>query len=530
MNPKLIDKALPVLIALIAAAVFHVSPYRASNFDIIPDSGEYAIGAHNLVTSGSYHIEINGESFPSRYPPWFSGLFLAPAYIIFGREPGNAIYPVLLLAIIGVLAAFFIGRKISGNWGGILSSLLLIFLPVYNKYSRTIMSDVPSTALTLTACYCYMQIRTANAHAGIWTFAAGGIAASLAGAVRPLLLSTVLPLILACFLPVNKERRRFKLLAVILPSTVVIAANLVYNHAVFGSPFRDGYHFWCSVPFDYSWLCFSTQYIGNNLKTVLLSPIPALVLFAIIACLLSHRLNKPEHSELSCDSPLRHITEFLLIACTPFITIHLLYFFQAERFYLPAIAILAVISGSMAARGIQSVTVLYGAGFLIILLGIAIAVHVLVPEPKPLGRIVAGQISSSTPEHSIIISSMDPVYLSFFAVKSTKRRIIPLSRNVEYASTLVCPKKILNPVPPPVSHRDLRCEGLIKAGARIIFPSTAVEIIPLLRDEALKGTPVFIEVLLLLECDLPAVRCLQNDFEMVQRGHYLYELVPKKTP
>jgi hypothetical protein len=47
----------------------------------------------------------------------FSLLLIAPIYTVLGPEPGNAIYPVTILAAGGVIAAFLIGLRISAQWG-----------------------------------------------------------------------------------------------------------------------------------------------------------------------------------------------------------------------------------------------------------------------------------------------------------------------------------------------------------------------------------------------------------------------------
>ena len=99
-----------VLLALVIAAIIllYKDPYEASALRVVPDSVEYAIGAWHLVHDGSYYIVLDGRQYPSRYPPWFSALFICPAYLLAGDELGNAIYPILISGIAGVILAYLL--------------------------------------------------------------------------------------------------------------------------------------------------------------------------------------------------------------------------------------------------------------------------------------------------------------------------------------------------------------------------------------------------------------------------------------
>src|SRR5207247_2471767 len=80
-----------VLLAAIAAVVLYRSAYDASDLDVVPDSVEYALVAARLASEGSLGISLEGRLLPSRYSPWFP-IVLAPAYVLLGDDPGNAIY------------------------------------------------------------------------------------------------------------------------------------------------------------------------------------------------------------------------------------------------------------------------------------------------------------------------------------------------------------------------------------------------------------------------------------------------------
>ncbi|MDD4872636.1 MAG: hypothetical protein PHR77_18960 [Kiritimatiellae bacterium] len=251
---------LVILITAASTAAFSVNPYRASNLDVIPDSVEYAIVANHFTVEGTLDIKIDGKSYPSRYPPWFSILFLSPSFFIFGNDIGNAIYPITFWGIAGVLIAFLIGRLISGNFGGILSSLALIALPLYREHTKVIMTKIPCTALTLIACYLYLRLRT-NHFSKTVILGLAGIIGALTVAIRPVSVGVLLSFLLGCYLSRQNINRFAKYILFLFPSVVILSLNLIFNNITFGAPFRNGYNFWCSVPFDYSSLCFSTNYL-----------------------------------------------------------------------------------------------------------------------------------------------------------------------------------------------------------------------------------------------------------------------------
>ncbi|MDD4872635.1 MAG: hypothetical protein PHR77_18955 [Kiritimatiellae bacterium] len=188
---------------------------------------------------------------------------------------------------------------------------------------------------------------------------------------------------------------------------------------------------------------------------------------------------------------------------------------------------MAVISTSLAGKWLQTVSdtvILPGQGLLTVGLIILRLSH---PQSQPFTRMLADQMASNTPENSIIISSIDPAYLDFFVVKSTKRRIIPLTRNVEYASKFICPEKVKNPTPPPLSPTDHRCKGLLKGKVHDVIPFTASEGIPFLIEEAKKGTPIFLETSLIFASDAQVIANLQANFDVISRSDYVYQLVSK---
>src|SRR2546423_163915 len=91
-----------LLLVLIAAVWLYRPPFSASNLEVTPDSVEYALAPLQFLEHGDYAIVVEGRPLPPRYPPWFPVMVIAPAYLLFGHDPGNAILPVTLMAGAGV--------------------------------------------------------------------------------------------------------------------------------------------------------------------------------------------------------------------------------------------------------------------------------------------------------------------------------------------------------------------------------------------------------------------------------------------
>jgi 4-amino-4-deoxy-L-arabinose transferase-like glycosyltransferase len=180
MDPK--ESWMPMLLLLLfGIAILFQMPQQAADTEIVPDSIEYAFGALNLATGNGYQIQVGGRPLPPRYPPWFSAM-LVPAYWILGDDPGNGIVMVFVLAMIGVLAAYKIGERISGPWGGAGAGLLLLVFTDYHYYGRQIMTDVPCTAILLLVLWlgCSIRERPRN-----WKWGLVGVLLACAAALRP---------------------------------------------------------------------------------------------------------------------------------------------------------------------------------------------------------------------------------------------------------------------------------------------------------------------------------------------------------
>jgi len=510
-----------LLTALIGLVVVFASPYRASNLPIVPDSVEYAIGGLNITETGQYLIHINGHDLPSRYPPWFSLIAIAPSYLVFGPQPGNAIIPITLFSIMGVIAAFLIGQRISGSWGGFASAAILLLLPAYRGYSRHVMTDIPCSALALLLGLLYLDMRRSCRPPALRLFAVAGIAAGIAAAFRPACAAFVLPFLLLAIRPLKPAGPlMLRILLMVIPQLLVAAATMFYNLTVFGSVSENGYKFWCPATFHDFTRVISASFLGINIMELLLSGLPALMLAA--ACLwVSHIRGKKEFAGEKREI-VKSISNYIVIGTGPIVILHLFYFWPDLRFFLPTLAVLAALTGGLIGRFLENVS----GRFLFVIQAVslvAVLVFRLVQSPAVLmRRSTADLIISSTRSNALIISSIDPVYLEYFTCGNSQRRVLPMSRNVEYTSTSVVLKTSGRI---PVNQGSNPAGDKPRAG---LYPYVAEERMDLVEDEIRKGIPVFMDTSQISEHDLEAVGKISDFFTLIQRSQYLYELKLKQ--
>ena len=509
-----------VVLAIAAVWLFR-TPYTVSDLDVIPDSVEYAIGALQWVETGRFEIIVQGRPLPPRYPPWFSVIVLAPAYALFGDNPGNGIVPVTLLAIAGVGFAWALGRRISGTAGGILAALAVLAMPTYSGGATELMTDVPCAVLMLASCLIFLRLCSQPGSTALFVMA--GTLVALAMLFRPVFAAMVLPF---AFL-ILRSRQNFVRsgIALLLPIGAAAAAALLYNARVFGSPRRNGYHFWTAVPSDYPELAFSLLYAPSTLRGILQTALPYFVLVSIAAWLITLRRNPPP---AETRRNVVQVMTFVGLTAAPISLFHLFYFFPDERFHLAMLVGAAVIAGGTVGLLIAEQRARIFRILLPAVLLLAVIARIAAPEPPPSRRVAADRMREHTPDNAIILSGIDPVYLERLVARRSQRRILPFTRHIEYASKALVRKRIENPDPPPLGWYDQRAEGLFKGGAEEAVLFVAEEQLPSLVDEVSRGTPVFLDTSHLKGRRATEVGDrIQENFTIIERAPKLHELRPR---
>jgi 4-amino-4-deoxy-L-arabinose transferase-like glycosyltransferase len=512
----------PLLALLLIAAVWlYRTPYNASNLEIPPDTIEYALAPLQLLETGRYEIMVEGRGLPPRYPPWFPILVILPAYLLFGHEPGNAILPITLFAVAGVGFAYAIGKRISSTAGGVLAALAVLILPSYSAWATQVMTDVPCTALMLGTCLLYLHLRAGPGSPRLYFFA--GLLVAVTTLFRPVFASMLLPFLFT--IVTQRKNVLMRTAALLSPMAAAAAATFAYNAATFGSPFRNGYKFWVAVPMDYPSMIFSPGFFPMNLGVIVFSVFPVLLLVCSGAWLFV-RMRRPAAYAAS-RQPIQDSLAFFVLTSVPITIFHLFYFFPGERFHIPLVAGTAILAAALLAlligpKGDSVVKILVPAVFLL-----AVAARIAVPAPLPLRRLAAERVRMHSPENAIVISALDPVYLARLAGAGSARRIVPLSRNVEYASKLLVRKRVDDPRLNSMSWNDYRARAVILPHAEEAVRFVASERMDELVREVASGTPVFLESLYVDGREASVITELQARFNLVQRAPHFFELLPR---
>ncbi|HLV81758.1 MAG TPA: glycosyltransferase family 39 protein [Chthonomonadaceae bacterium] len=470
----------PLLTLALAGVLLYRSPWSASNLEIVPDSVEYAVVAQRVATLGRWDLSINGGSYPARYPPWFSVL-LAPAYLLAPSEPGAGILVVLAFALAGLLAAYAIGRRLAGEWGGAAAACALMAYIGYNVMAKKIMTDMPATAVGLLGGWLFLRMRAQPMRRD---YVLAGLLMGLAVAVRNENVAMLLPFAGLALRP--KEGRIGNLLVLLLPTLLVAGATAAYNQAAFGDWHRTGYQFWCPLPYDYRELIFSPHFIRDNLEMLKAKQVLLAVALGLVGIGLLWRQRAPA---------LRPVLIYLALAALPVTLFHLFYFYAAYRFHLLGLALGLILGGAGLATLVPEA--LKRSSWLLpaLLAAASLAVpFVRHPDPVPDRLLAAQAFAQATTKNAVIVTNIDAVYLEPLVLRDTERRIVPMTRGAEYASKCIAPRRIA--LPPGVTPHYVFGQGsrqLLHYGARNVIPFTAEEAPQQLEAWARQGVPVYLD-------------------------------------
>lgn len=487
-----------LLIAGHGAYFFYLSPELSRAFSHVPDGVEYTLAMQNLLDGHGYTLHLNGVDYPSRYQPWFSLLFVAPALLFAGGNVLCAWFGCFASGVVAIFAAFELGRRLGGVWCGLLLASVLGVFADFARFANVVMTEVPYTMLVIFAAVRWLKLcgRTETRTSDYLLF---GLWCALAGALR----STALVLSGIVLLPLVKRRPRpaaaaKSLAAAWLPSLAVAAANLVYNKLVFGEFLRSGYHFWEPLPYDYPELTFGWKILVGNLSAYATRLnlwyllIPALVF-------VSFRLwGRP-----APEAAKKLDAYALFVAAVAGITaaVYLPYFSVQERFFLPVRTLLMFGAAAAAAVAVASNFRKAAPAAL----GVASLLLSFAPWPdpgaeqQPHDRLRSAKIatlcriSETLPENAVLLTVFQQGAAEYFFAGRSARRIIPMYRCYEYAQMVTAPRR----VPPPpggfsaIEDQNSRRYIADHGGARpypLVFSEAPERIDALISS----GTPVYV--------------------------------------
>ena len=492
----------PFLFSFLLFAFYLIKTFSsASNsgaFTFMPDSLEYSMGCASLLESGRYGIQLDGVFHPSRYLPWFSALICLPAVRLFHGDIFAAIYSIWLCAAGSIIAVFCLGRK-NGSWmTGLCAASLLFLSPMFRLMMQMVMTEIPYILFLLLMLAVWLKIVESDQEVCWKTAALYAALTALAGAIR----STAYPMLLLplgyYFLKTSSWRNRIRLtLLLAAPSCLILLGSFLYNYRTFGNGFRNGYQYWCPIPYDYPSLLFSISYVKDNLRNIVTNEFFPVIACEIVVIVLAFLLYRKRENEFF-DEKKRIFTAEVLFALTQGVILLLLYvpyfFTDSSRFFMPIEALLALPAVTALEILLQKWKILLRCA-MILLLGFGIwntatykiyrfKASVVVTDLKKADQMLPGDAA--------LISDHDCALFEYYFVKGTARKYIPFSRNQEYADKVIA-KFFAGPLdPPPRGPFDHRAEALLRSpGCSRPYEWTIVEEPEKIR-QILKERPVFL--------------------------------------
>jgi Dolichyl-phosphate-mannose-protein mannosyltransferase len=108
------------------------------------------------------HGQHLGTQVFASQPPGFY-LLLQMEGAVFGGNEHSVRLAMVLVALVGVAASYWIGRRIAGRPGGIATSALYIATPPIATEAARVHADLPSAVLALVAVGCALEARRSHA-------------------------------------------------------------------------------------------------------------------------------------------------------------------------------------------------------------------------------------------------------------------------------------------------------------------------------------------------------------------------------
>ena len=260
-NPRAVAGLAAVLLA--AGVLYARGLHAGANYD----EGVYLASLDALT-----HGQSLGTDVYASQPPGFYVALQALSHL-----PGDGVVGIrvafLLIALLGIVAAYAVGCRLGGIWGGLGSAALLGVTAPYPVQAPRVQADTVSVALALTAVAVLMHARKS-----IWRAGLAGVLAGAALSVKLLALPVVVPL--AVLLAARRSIRSAG--AVVAGALAVwVALAIAYAGAL------D--ELWRSVVTDHRAARDLGPSLGDNIRRVLEHPLDwktpaAMLVVAGLAC------------------------------------------------------------------------------------------------------------------------------------------------------------------------------------------------------------------------------------------------------
>ena len=463
---------------------------------VIPDALENAFCADNFLREGKYGFYLNGVLHPSRYLPWFPLLFLAPFQAIAGDVYG-AVYGSWTAAA-GLAAVMFLSCMqtsvrsgpagvrdfVRGSLAGLLTFPVLLLSSFFIALTGYAMTEVPYLLFCVWAMILWTRLAVrpgVDMASLVWCAVLIALGGSVRSSAYPMLL---LPYVLIFMREKNWKRRFLLWFLAALPAALVLLASNLFNWAVFGSPFRTGYHFWCPVPYDFMPLTFHPRYAAEYLPRLVREKGFWLTAALLAVCATWFYASRRSRGEkllsfkkwTAWDASMA----FALLQSLVVFVLYIVYFFYDKRMYLPILVMVLPPAASAAANLLRMAFkrtrtanwILAGAAVLLQI----VAMHNLNDYHKALRGIPDDRarleiLNSMLPGNAVLLSIFNPAVADKFFLHGTDRHIIPVNRIHEYTDKIAAPQKVKSCDPPPRDAFDNLAPGLLaQPGCYLPFP------------------------------------------------------------
>jgi len=351
-------------VLVLAVAMLFLPSYWASSLVPHADAGEYTITAQNLAHLKGYHITLLHRAYPSRYPFGFP-LLLMPFYWLPHATLATGIYGVLTYAVLTVVATYVLARMMSTPLAGVIAAVSALLSSVFVIFSHYVLSEMASTALialsAILLCRAVSQVTTTRAC--LVALVGLGATCGFAMLVHFTNVALVVSVALALVATHRVRAQGWRAFAAFASGPACAGSILALsNWATFGNVIATGYRFWRPAWYTSLHRTFALAYAlqphsmerGGRLTPwgnigYYLHLFPALVpsrwclvpLGVGLVVLLRDR--RPAARALALC-----VVLFTLLT----VGLYLLYFFQAIRFLMPLIPLVACLIGVGADQGV----------------------------------------------------------------------------------------------------------------------------------------------------------------------------------
>jgi 4-amino-4-deoxy-L-arabinose transferase-like glycosyltransferase len=183
-------------------------------------AANYDEGVYLASLDALRHGQELGTDVYASQPPGFYVLLQALSLL-----PGDGVGAIrvafLLVGLGGLVAAYFIGRRMAGGWGGMGASALLALTAPYPVQAARVQADTPCVALSLAAIAVAFYAKRCP-----WRWAGVGVLAGSAIAVKFLALPVVAPIAVLLF-----ARRSWQAAWACIAGAAVVWAALLISYA-----------------------------------------------------------------------------------------------------------------------------------------------------------------------------------------------------------------------------------------------------------------------------------------------------------